>query len=586
MKLYKSIIVVAAQALLIKAEKVTFKVLAVNGTPYVNIGGKQYEMTLKEYPLFKTEIDVDLPVDYNYGIVYADGNADQESFTRNRKKGEDSLNEFYDRQVTVVKHPLLPKAFKSFEYYKPSKLFDDTHVDTIIIKCDPNDLQNMYQNPTNRELETQAEVIYASPYTVKTFKQAKFSLSGQSTRKVPKLSYKLSNLKTEKNKELYNRTSIKLRAEHMDPSFLRDKIYGDILNTLGAPAAQNKFARVFINGEAVGLFDLSDDISNNRYLRETFNKGEKYKTTNPLFKADYCAHCEVGAVYADLGYHGEDATDLMYAAYIYKGKEELTGGDDSAQVAKEIIPLTKEINAYATGSSNKMPIDIDSFLKFMVVEFLNGAMDNFWSKPGNYFLFKDNEKNKWFFHDADFHYSFGVGGEQDLMMNILLSQYPPGFDEIPKDRPPLDAMLSRQENKDKFNEIFQRLFKTSYHKESLFPRIDSLASLIREDVGWDFSLQGVNQAADQEDTQLEYTVEDFDQQVTSVENNGKYGIVPLKHFIGTRINLISNELGIKIPEKVDDSLGYYENPSSSGLSLTACWSVISILIVLVSYIIY
>jgi len=229
---------------------------------------------------------------------------------------------------------------------------------------------------------------------------------------------------------------------------------------------------------------------------------------------------------------------------------------------------------------------IDSFLKFMVVEFLNGAMDNFWSKPGNYFLFKDNEKNKWFFHDADFHYSFGVGGEQDLMMNILLSQYPPGFDEIPKDRPPLDAMLSRQENKDKFNEIFQRLFKTSYHKESLFPRIDSLASLIREDVGWDFSLQGVNQAADQEDTQLEYTVEDFDQQVTSVENNGKYGIVPLKHFIGTRINLISNELDIKIPEKVDDSLGYYENPSSSGLSLTACWSVISILIVLVSYIIY
>jgi len=587
MRLYKSIIIVAAQALLIKAENIEFKVLAVNGTPYVKIGGNQYEMTLKEYPLYKAEVDVDLPVEYNYGIVYADGTADQESFTRKRQKGDDALNEFYDRQVTIVNHPLLPRAFKAFEYYKPSKLFDDNHVDTIIINCNPTDLQNMYQNPTNRELETQAEVIYASPYTVKTFKQAKFSLSGQSTRKVPKLSYKLSNLKTENNKELYNRTTIKLRAEHMDPSFLRDKIYGDILNSLGAPAAQNKFARVFINGEAVGLFNVSDDISNNRYLRETFNKGEKYKTTNPLFKADYCAHCAIGAVYADLGYHGDDPKDLMYAAYIYKGKEETAEGDDSAQVAKEIIPLTKEINAYATGNSDNMPIDIDSFLKYMIVEFLNGAMDNFWSKPGNYYLFKDLEKNKWFFHDVDFHYSFGVGGEQDLMLNILLSQYPPGFDDIPKDRPPLDAMLSRQENKNKFNEIFQRLFKTSYHKESLFPRIDSLVSLIREDVEWDFSLPGVNQSTEQEDAELNYTVDDFMQQVTSVENDGRYGIVPLKHFISTRINLISKELGIQIPEKVDDSLGYVENPSqSSGLSLTACWSIISILIILVTYIIY
>jgi len=77
------------------------------------------------------------------------------------------------------------------------------------------------------------------------------------------------------------------------------------------------------------------------------------------------------------------------------------------------------------------------------------------------------------------------------------------------------------------------------------------------------------------------------QQVTSVENDGRYGIVPLKHFISTRINLISKELGIQIPEKVDDSLGYVENPSqSSGLSLTACWSIISILIILVTYIIY
>jgi len=585
MRFYKSIIIVAAQALLARAEKVTFKVLAVNGKPYVDIGGQQHEMTLKEYPLYKVELDIDLPVEYNYGLIYDDGNAEQESFKRKREKGKKSLNEFFNRQLTTVQHPLLPKAYESFKYYKPSKLFDDNHIDTIIIKCDPTVLQNMYQDPVNREIETTAEVIYASPYTVKTFKQAKFSISGQSTRTVPKLSYKISNLNTEDNKELFRRTSIKLRAEHMDPSFLRDKIYGDVLNSLGVPAAQNKFARVFINGDAVGLFNLSDDISNSRYLRETFNKGEKYKTENSFYKADYCAHCEKGALYADLGYHGDDYNDIMYSAYIYKGKDESIDGHE--HVIQEIIPLIKDIEAYANGSSQKMPLDIDTFSRYMIMEFLAGAMDNFWCKPGNYFLFKDNEKNQWYFHDADFHYSFGAGGEQEMMLTTPLHQYPPKVEvdvDVPATRPPLDAIRSHQE--DEFIGIFHRLLKSGFHKEAIFPRIDSLASLIREDVEWSLGIPGVSQAATQ-DIDASYTINDFIQQVTSLEGEGIYGITPLKYFIGTKIDLLSKELNIEIPQEFDNSLGYVENPSqSSGLSITASWSVITILIMLISYILY
>jgi len=554
-------------------------------------------MTLKEYPLYKAEVEVDgFPVEYNYGKVNNDGSVENEAFSRKRNENDKSLNEFFDRRITITKHPPIPKAYEPFEFYNPSKLYDENFVDTIIVKCDPLVLQEMYFNPVNKTLETLAEVIYASPYTVKTFKQATISISGQSTRKVPKLSYKIKNLKTEDNKELYSRTSIKLRAEHMDPSFMRDKIYSDILNSLGVPAAQNKFARLFINGEGIGLFDVSDDISNGRYLRETFNKGEKFTNTPSLFKADYCAHCAIGCVYGDLGYHGENTTDPMYSIYMYKGNDKTIGGHE--HVVQEILPLIKDISAYQMKMTDVMPLDIDTFLKYMAVEFLAGAIDNFWSKPGNYFLFRDNDRNQWYFHDADFHFTFGVGGQPNLMLNTPLQQYPPGFDNVTTARPPLDAIRSRPENASKFNEIFHRLLSTSFHTGSIFPRIDSMASLIREDAEWDFGIQRVSQALDQIDVEFNYNKDDFLVHTTSMESRDRFGDVPVRFFIYNKIKLISQELNIEIPSEPLNDLGYVEFPNAedknsdkeknkdkSGTLQSISWSICSALIILyLSYI--
>ncbi|ORX55497.1 coth-domain-containing protein [Piromyces finnis] len=563
MKFGKSLYIILAsvKVLLINADKVSFKVLAINGTPFVTVNGQQYEMTLEEYPLYKAKVEVDkFPVEYNYNIVYADGSSEQESFSRKREKEEKSLNEFFNRSQTVIEHPQVPKAYQPFEFYEPSKLYDDTHVSTIIINVDNQLLQQMYQNPTDQELKANAVVVYASPYSVKTFNNAILSISGQSTRGVPKLSYKLKNLKSDDNKELFNRSSIKLRAEHMDPSFLRDKIYGDILNSLGVPAAQNKFARVFINGQPVGLFDLSDDITSGRYLRETFNKGEKYTQENPIFKADYCPSCGIGAVYSDLGYYGEDINEPMYAVYSYKGDDNTT--PSMTHVANEIIPLVREINAYANYQTETMSFDIDTFLKYMAVEFLAGAIDNYWNKPGNYFLYKDVAKGKWYFHDADFHFSFGVGGEPDLMINTPLSDYPPIHDpKVDKARPPLDAILSRPENKARFTQIFDRLLKTSFHTGSLYSRIDSFVELIYEDAQWDYSIPRVSQLVGQHDTELNYNFDDFLTHVTSTQEVSRFETVPLKYFIRNKIALVSQELGIQVPEQYETDLGMVENPS-------------------------
>jgi len=498
MKITKSLsfLLISSKALLTDAVPVLFKVLAINGTPSININYQQYEMEAvpDSYPLYQKMLDInEFPVNYNYILDYGNGHAEQEEFTRQRSENEEPLNEFFGRSITIKKHPLLPNAYEPFKYFKQSRLYNDNFVASIFVKCNEDEIKKM-NSDSEAKIKIKAEVVYASPYVVKNFNNATFSIAGQSTRGVPKLSYKIKNLKDEKGKELYGRTSIKLRAEHMDPTLLREKLYGDILNTLGVPAAQNTYARLYINKRPIGLFNLSDHIKNNHYLKNTFNNGKKYDESkpNPIFK------CDSGSgVYSDLGYYGDDGSNKQYSVYSYSGKDKTTK-TKKEHIEAHLIPLLKEIDDYAKGKGNDLSIDVDSYLKYMAMEFLGGAIDNFWNSPSNYFLFKDLTKNKWYFHDADFHYSFGVSWGQDKMLKTPLAEYPPVEDDGKhyKERPLLDALRSHPEIEAKFKDIFARLLKTSYHPNAIFPRLESITTMIREDAHWDVALEKENSNAD------------------------------------------------------------------------------------------
>ncbi|KAG4108420.1 hypothetical protein H8356DRAFT_972453 [Neocallimastix lanati (nom. inval.)] len=595
LKVLNSLLFLSGYTLLTNADFVEFKVLAVTGTPTLNINYKQYPMKAVDnsYPLYSTIVELnEYPINYNYILDYGNGNTDQEEFVRQRNRDDEALNDFFGRSINVMEHPLLPRAYKQFPYFRSSKLFDDTYVATVIIKCDPTDLNNIYN--INNTTKIPAEVIYASPYTVKTFKTAKLGLSGQSTMKVPKFSYKIKNLKDENDNGLYNRSSFKLRGEHMDPSFLREKIYGDVLNSLGVPVANNKFARVYINGRPIGLFDLGDSITSDRYLRETFNNGKKYdeKLVHPIFSTvrDY----EKG-VLSDLGYYGDDPNDVNYSVYNYKGDDKTN--DSSYHIKTELIPFLKELNEYCVGNTEKSLLDIDYFLRYMALEYLGGAVDNYWSLTGNFILFKDLEKNQWFFHDSDFHHSFGDEWDGKSMLYTPISEFPPLLDErLPQKRAFLDAVLRRPENKEKLNKIFERLLKTSFHTNALFPRIESLTNLIREDAHWDFTLPRENPNPVL-DTNIKYTSEDFETAAVSEKESGYDGEFSVRFFIKTKVKLVAQELGIQIPYDFENDLGFYENiginddsndgDEKSGSVKTILWniftSLITILVVMIFY---
>eukprot|EP00833_Pecoramyces_ruminatium_P013073 jgi/Orpsp1_1/1187105/evm.model.d7180000055460.1 len=558
-----SLLLISSKALLTDAVPVLFKVLAINGTPTININYQQYEMepVPDSYPLYQKTLEVEeFPVNYNYILDYGNGHAEQEEFVRQRLQDQVPYNEFFGRSITVKEHPLLPMAFEAFPYTKKSRLFDDSFVASIFVKCDPNELENMYSD-TEEKIKIKAEVTYANPYTVKNFRNTTFSISGQSTRLVPKLSYKISNLEDEKGKELYGRSSIKLRAEHMDPSLLREKLYGDILNTLGVPTAQNTYARLYINEKPIGLFDLSDNIKSNHYLKNAFNNGKKYDENkpNPLYSGN--RDTEKGA-YGNLGYYGDDGSQKEYSIYEYAGKDKSMTKQQHIQ--NELVPLFKEINAYESGSTNDLSIDVDSFLKYMAMEYLGGGIDNFWVSQSNFYLFKDLNKNKWYFHDTDFHYSFGVNWGENQMLNTPLSEFPPILEgeKEDKSRPFLDAIRSRPENEAKFKNIIIRLLKTSYHPNAVFPRLESITNLIREDAHWDVTLKKENPNASH-GGQYTFTTNDFETEATSEQQKGFGGGFPVRYYVKSKALLTAKDLGIEMPYEYDSDLGFFENLSNA-----------------------
>ena len=75
-------------------------------------------MEVEQYPVYSVTLDISTPVKYHYAL-----GGKEESFTRTLS-GKSTLNEFFDRPITVKKHPGLPKAFETFSTLKMSKLYD------------------------------------------------------------------------------------------------------------------------------------------------------------------------------------------------------------------------------------------------------------------------------------------------------------------------------------------------------------------------------------------------------------------------------------------------------------------------------
>jgi len=225
-----------------------------------------------------------------------------------------------------------------------------------------------------------------------------------------------------------------------------------------------------------------------------------------------------------------------------------------------LLNLDFKPNGVFYPNNKSLNFDIEMFLKFMAMQFMGGSIDNYWSRPGNYFLFKNMNYNggQWIFLDSDYHYTFGIGGDN---LNEYLATNIDGYSALNTDegvtpeRPLLDNIRKDQENEEYFKSVFKRLVETAFHVDAIFPRIDSLVELIRDDVVWDIDLPKMSGYPGAEN--LQYNLEDFEYQVTNEDPDceNRPDLIPIKCWIRHRGLNTAKELGFEYPQSPDRSLG-------------------------------
>ncbi|MBL7936600.1 MAG: CotH kinase family protein, partial [Bacteroidia bacterium] len=140
-----------------------------------------------------------------------------------------------------------------------------------------------------------------------------------------------------KNNQKYDSlSSINLNNCYQDPSFMREKLFLDFLNSKGLSAPRSNYAKLYINGVYSGFYQIGERI-NKPFCKDRFgNKGGN------LFKGD-----GNGPTCADLKYHGTLAS--YYNCYTLKTNKVANNWSD-------LINLTKQINT-TTNTEFKDSVD-------------------------------------------------------------------------------------------------------------------------------------------------------------------------------------------------------------------------------------
>ncbi|CEG76210.1 hypothetical protein RMATCC62417_11139 [Rhizopus microsporus] len=411
-------------------------------------------------------------------IIKIDNSTISEPFLRSPIE-TNTLNEFFNRTWNKKQVASLPTVYKPLPFIHriSSDLHREGEIPTIHIIANESEIVAMHNNYT-QDIEVKASLSYVSLNDSLTFKNAGFSISGFSSRWMPKASY---NIKLNKEDTIYGYGRIKLRAMATDPSYIHEKVAYDMIKSLGLISTDFSYCRVFLNNQEIGLFGLIETFQD-PWAANVFANGDKnYKSGN---------------LYQGTGQGMDNTGGLKYqsnlTAYengLYKAK---------AGNKKNYVPLqelTKFIaDAPVSGpdavAAWKSTLDMDSVIRAMALEILNGYDDGYIFNANNYYIYQDPSSNKYIYipSDLDMTLGFAMGDIRPLITGNY-STFPQIYN-----RPLTNKMLQVPELKQQFEETLINVTKLLVNPTATNDYINSLVEMIQEDVAWDAQVPRVGRA--------------------------------------------------------------------------------------------
>jgi len=451
----------------------------------VEINGELYPLQTSEdsFPLWSTEVDgVSAPSSYRYvQLNHKNKVVAREEFLRNLTDKNATSNEFFQRETTLTTLPAIKQVYK---YVLPKDLgvFDSSQVATIHLTVDPDQFDDIMTLPKGHN-KVNADFKFINANNVYSADKVKIRVSGHGSRKFRKVSLHVEFNKG-KGGMFFGRSGIKLRAEYNDPTMIREKLYLDLLNSVGVGCGQGSYTRVYVNGEPHGLYLMVEDIGESM-LMHTIHHGaiKDKKALGSLYKMG-----------TSVEFKGPRTAD--YPENVHQNI--IRGENPKDEPMQQFIALMKDLEDWDPNDTEGVAywnerMDLDGFLRSMALEYLTGASDAFWWNAHNYYMYYNPQSKVWQFLPVDFDHTFTAGNR--LNVRETYKEYGQGCDgpnpKSPKAKSsPLVTKLICN-NRD-INKMFETILLTITHdvfnNAALEGRVYIYETQLEQEVAWDLSI--------------------------------------------------------------------------------------------------
>ncbi len=419
-------------------------------------------------------------------------------------------------------------------------LFDDTKVSSVIIDINPGDLEEVY-NTAGSGQYFPARFIFDDGVFRDTVEDIGFRLRGNTSLYSEKKSFKVSFNTFEPGRRYQMVKKINLNGNHNDPTMIREKLYYDIWNAFGLPPRRVAFARVYLNGEYMGLYTNLEEMDKDwleRYYDD--NDGNLYKCTYPA-PLVYISNDQED--YKDL----ESATASGGRAYELQTNEE---EDDYSGLVALITALHQPVDADFPQELTDI-LHVNQYLKALAVEVICGHWDNYAYNKNNYYLYHEPLSGKFEFISYDADNTMGV----DWFGIDWTMQDPYHWISSSSNRPLYSKLMEVPSFRNQYSIYLDSLARFFVAPDTIFPRIDFLHDLITP------------AAADDYYRTLDYgySMDDFHLGFDgTVDGHTPYGIKP---FFENRISHLDLVIGANIPPSPAFHARVYPQPAGDQVML-------------------
>jgi CotH protein/lamin tail-like protein len=283
-------------------------------------------------------------------------------------------------------------------YHQAGQIFfTDDELTQITVTMDPADLDAMLADPFDNTFR-HCTVRVVNSQTDTIIEDVAIRPRGNTSRSAVKKSWKLKFNEFIPGREVFGLEKLNLNGHQNDTSVIRGKLSWDVFNAFGVPSPRASMVRLVINdGSLVDDVYVNVEQIDDEFLAAWFgdDTGNLYQCTYKGERADlrFVAPGD-SSTYANLG-------NLTYEL------ENDSGINQHADLADFIFFIESSDDATFAAEINDR-FNVDTFLRAMAVDCVNGQWDNIWYGANNYFLYLNPDTGIFEYIPFDMDNTYGI----------------------------------------------------------------------------------------------------------------------------------------------------------------------------------